>query len=1143
MDKNSIKKYAVWARRELISRVSQKALQYGASENEVVDANADTINGHLLTANEKKQRQALISRIKQIGYQQTMEEAAYTWFNRFSALRFMEVNGYLPTHVRVFTDEQNAFKPQILAEAIHLELDGLNMEKVYELKDQNKTDDLYKYLLITQCNALSTILPGMFTRIADYTELLFPDNLLREGSVIEQMISQIPQDNFNIEKEGQVEIIGWLYQYYISEKKNEVINIYKGSIQKEDIPAATQLFTTDWVVRYIIDNSVGRYWIERNPQSTLGNNLEYYAMPKSGTVAVHSEQITPQELTVLDPCVGSGHFLVYAFDVLMKIYRECGYSDRDAAKEIVEHNLFGLDIDERAIQLAYFAVMMKARQYDRRFFTKGIQPRIYAINETTTVDQSVFNLFGDKASLAKKVHDAFIDAKEYGSIISVPASEKDIELLANCADEIKENAEISDLFSQMQMNYALDAILPIINQSRIMTKKFAVVATNPPYLNRMNPKMKEFLCKDYKDYAGDLFSVFMYRNFSYCKMDGLLGFMTPQVWMFIKTYSKLRDYIVTNKAIVSLIQMEYSAFEEATVPICSFVLKNGKETEGGLYFKLSEYVGGMEVQRCKYLEALHDRNIGYYYEISEHCFELIEDTPICYWLSQKAFDNFVALPQLASFAEAKQGFKTGNNDLFLRLWHEVNLQKFSIYGGNKWYPCNKGGDFRKWYGNYDYVVNWENDGFLLCNYRDENGKQLSRPQNIAYNFREGITWTYISSGPISLRYSSDKMMFESSGPLCVPRKSENLLNILGLLNSVVSLYYLKALEPTINYSQGSLVKIPYAKEIETQEIRELVKECINISEEDWNYNETSWDFSKHALVKDGGSLSAIFADWEKECLSRFQSMKQNEEKLNSIMISIYGLDELHPEVKDRAVTVSLADKQRDIKSLISYAVGCMFGRYSLDQEGIVYGGGNWDASKYATYSADKDNIIPICDDDYFDDDITGRFIKWVEIVYGKDTLEENLKFIADALGGKGTPRDVIRSYFLNDFYADHLKNYQKRPIYWLFDSGKKNGFKALIYMHRYQPDTIARMRTDYVHEQQSRYRTAIADLEQRVNSASTSERVKLNKQLQKLQDQANEIRGYEEKIHHLADMMIPIDLDDGVKVNYAKFADVLAKIK
>ena len=1142
MDKNAIKKYAVWARRELIERVSQRALIYGITAENAGDTSAESVNGHLLTQAEKRQRQALIRNIKTKGYEQVMEEVAYTWFNRFVALRFMEVNGYLPSHIRVFTNDAGEFKPQILSEAIHLELDGLDMNKVYELENANKSEELFKYLLIVQCNALNSILPGMFQRIEDYTELLLPDYLLREGNVIHRLITDIPEADFDVQsEEGQIEIIGWLYQYYISEKHEEVVDPLHGKIvKKEEVPAATQLFTTDWVVRYLIDNAVGRYWIERNPNSNLADKLTYFVKPMNGEIKYVNEAIVPQDLSIFDPCVGSGHFLVYAFDVLMEIYKEYGYSEREAAAEIVKNNLFGLDIDGRAVQLAYFAVMMKARQYDRRFLSRGIQPKVYEIMESNTVDRaSVEYFYRNDMALKKDVEslfDTFKDAKEYGSILQVPS-----------VDFKRINQRFAQLDDEISMynTYLISDFWTFIKPVEIMGGKYAVVVTNPPYLNKYDSKLKQFIQSEYSQYKGDLFSVFMFRNFGFCKTNGYLSFMTPMVWMFIKTYEELRKYIINQKSITTLIQFEYSAFEEATVPICSFVLKNGKETSSGLYFKLSDFRGGMEIQRNKTLEAIANRECGYYFEAHESSFPSIPGSPIAYWVSDafiKAFDA----PLFYDFTVSDGQNKTGNNAKYVRYFWEVKNRDIGIE--KKWLFYAKGGGYRKWVGNLIDVVDWSPKTRAF--YRKDNICRII-PEYLWY--KKGITWGLITSYKPSFRILPEAATFDVGGSSVFFNDYTNYDYYLGLLNSKVYLAIATVLNPTLNFQVKDIRSMPIIMRRE-KEIQELVEKAISISTQDWNSFETSWDFLVHPLVQTAYDLSAngrhqvtlvkAYSDWKEACERRFAELKTTEEQINHIFIETYGMQgELTPEVEDKDVTVRKADLQREIKSLLSYAVGCMFGRYSHDTTGLVYAGGEWDDSKYTTFLPDKDGIIPICDDEYFEDDIVGRFVKFVEVVYGKQTLEENLRFIADALGGKGSSREIIRNYFINDFYADHLKVYQKRPIYWLFDSGKKNGFKCLIYMHRYQPDTIARIRTDYVHEQQSRYRTAIADLEQRINGASTSERVKLSKQMAKIQAQAEELRVYEEKIHHLADQMIKIDLDDGVKHNYEIFKDVLAKIK
>ena len=1150
MDKNAIKKFAVWARTELIARVSLKGVEYGITEDNIEDANADSVGGKVLTADEKKQRQALIAEINDKGYKQVMEEVAYTWFNRFSAMRFMEVNGYLPSHVRVFTDEENNFKPQIITEAIHLDLDGLDMEKVYELKDAEKTEELYKYLLIVQCNALNKILPGMFQKIADYTELLLPDNLLREGSVIQQMIELIPEDDWK----DAVQIIGWLYQYYNSEKKDDVFAALKKNVKitKENIPAATQLFTPDWIVRYMVENSLGRLWLEGHPdvkeqllpteeeQSAYaaGNRdpedtkWHYYLEEAEQEPEVQAQlaeirkeyaALTPDQLKVIDPCSGSGHILAYMFDVLMKIYESYGYTTREAVASIVENNLYGLDIDDRAAQLAYFAVMMKARQYDRRFFSRGIQPHVYAIVESNHVDEFAVDYFCNGNAKLTAAMDTIIselhDAKEYGSILSV--TPQDWSALYGRFAEISEDINMS-------RETALRELLPLVQVAEALAQKYETVVTNPPYMgaSNMNPKLNEFIKNNYADYKSDFFSAFVIHASQMTKQSGYCGFFTPYVWMFIQSYEKMRNYLYNQATIETLIQFEYSAFEEATVPVCTFAFQNRHIPKKGCYLRLVDFRGGMEVQQQKTLEAIENHNCGFYYAQNADNFSEIPGNPMAYWVKNFKIFEF---QNLSSMLRSGGRIKTHDNNLYVRNWWEV----YEI--GDRWIPYTNGGEYRKWYGDYLDVVDWSEKA------REFYGNHGGLCKEIFW-FKEGLTWGAITSGDNSYRIKPKQFMFSSASPTVFTSSFTCDMSVLAFLNTKVAKYISKIINPTLNQNVNDTLRIPYYGF--SEKASNCASKCIEISKIDWDAFETSWDFQHHPLLRKVSTIAGAFDQWQIECDDRFNQLKANEEELNRIFIDIYGLqDELTPEVEDKDVTVRKADLGRDIRSFISYAVGCMFGRYSLDVDGLAYAGGEWDSSKYVSYAADKDNIIPICDDEYFEDDIVGLFVKFVKTVYGVDTLDENLKFIADALGGKGQPKDVIRNYFLSDFYSDHCKIYQKRPIYWLFDSGKKNGFKALIYMHRYQPDTIARIRTDYVHEQQARYRTALANLEQRIANASTGERVKLNRKLTTLQAQDAEIRTYEEKIHHLADQMISIDLDDGVKKNYAIFQDVLAKIK
>ena len=1173
MDKNAIKKFAVWARTELIARVSLKGVEYGITEDNIEDANADSVGGKVLTADEKKQRQALIAEINDKGYKQVMEEVAYTWFNRFSALRFMEVNGYLPSHVRVFTDEENNFKPQIITEAIHLDLDGLNMEKVYELKDAEKTEELYKYLLTVQCNALNKILPGMFQKIADYTELLLPDNLLREGSVIQQMIELIPEDDWK----DAVQIIGWLYQYYNSEKKDDVFAALKKNVKitKENIPAATQLFTPDWIVRYMVENSLGRLWLEGHPDAkdqllpteeeqsayAAGNRdmedtkWHYYLEEAEQEPEVQAQlaeirkeyaALTPDQLKVIDPCSGSGHILAYMFDVLMTIYESYGYTTREAVASIVENNLYGLDIDDRAAQLAYFAVMMKARQYDRRFFSRGIQPHVYAIVESNHVDQFALEYFCNGDAKLKKAMDTIIselhDAKEYGSILTV--TPQDWSALYARFAEIKEDIHIS-------REVALRGLLPLVQVAEALAQKYDVVVTNPPYMGSggMGAKLTDFVKKSYPDSKSDMSTVCMEKSLSMCRKNGFMTMINIPVWMFLASYENFRNALLRDNTIINMIHPGRGIFG-SDFGTTTFVFRKSNPCGYiGCYHRLFDAQG--EVKSNEEREKAFLDKKGQFYA-DQLNFSKIPGNPVAYWVSDILMEAFAKEIFIGDICEPRVGMATANNDRFIRLWYEVGMDKIglgmkcreeAVNSKKKWFPFAKGGEFRKWYGNNDYVVNWENDGIEIRNFKDEKtGRIRSHNYNLDYIFQSAITWTVISSATTSFRFCPEGFLYSNSGyGMFFPHKND-IPAILGFLNTSVVMSILSVLSPTIGFESGYLRKIPYLST--PDEVTAVVNECISIARADWDSFETSWDFKHHPLLRKVPTIAEAFEQWQAECDDRFNHLKSNEEELNRIFIDIYGLqDELTPEVEDKDVTVRKADLGRDIRSFISYAVGCMFGRYSLDVDGLTYAGGEWDDSKYTSFAADKDNIIPICDDEYFEDDIVGLFVEFVKTVYGADVLDENLKFIADALGGKGQPKDVIRNYFLSDFYSDHCKIYQKRPIYWLFDSGKKNGFKALIYMHRYQPDTIARIRTDYVHEQQARYRTAIADLEQRIANASTGERVKLNRKLTTLQAQDTEIRTYEEKIHHLADQMISIDLDDGVKKNYAIFQDVLAKIK
>ena len=1213
MDKNAIKKYAIWARRELIARVSQKAEQYGITEKEIIDEHAESIHGVVLTHIQHRQRQALISLIRRDGYQQAMEEVAYTWFNRFIALRFMEVNDYLPEHTRAFTDENNVFKPKILSDALELELNGLDPAKVIELKESNKTEELYQYLLISLCNHLSAILPGMFQQIDDYTELLFPEHLLREGSVLEQLVTAIPEGDWL----DAVQIIGWLYQYYNSEPKDQVFANLKNNIKisKENIPAATQLFTPDWIVRYMVENSLGRLWVEGHPNDTLKAGWKYYLeeAEQEPDVQVQLQMIRndyarmrPEDILCIDPCMGSGHILVYLFDVLVQIYEVYGYPTRDAVASIVQNNLWGLDIDDRAAQLAYFAVMMKARQYDKGWFRRGIEPHVFALQDSPSVDEDFYTRFGNIADAAHRVVDAFKDAKEYGSIIQPNVTIEELDEMQHILEEQDQMADYGNLSTMATVANMIDTMCPLIRQARALVQKYHVVVTNPPYMgsNGMSDHLSEYVNRYYQETKADMFAVFVQRSKLLVKKSMYYAMITQPSLLFLSSFEKIRKKIILEQNVSSWIHMGRGIFG-IDFGSTAFVIRNVQvKRYRASYFRLHartfQYINPEDIESL-YLQAVKDDTFTYdfakydtrtfvaegtnsdddqenqndfpageqkiHYYAFQDDFLLLPSAPIAYWAGNAVFSAFQKGKPIKSIASPVEGIKTGDNNKFLRYWFEVDANKTVLKNNTqlaKWYKHAKGGPYRRWYGNLEYVIDWQNNGERLRCFKK------ATISNESLFFSDAFTWSYISAGKISTRYVGNDVIYNNKGPACYC--SKDIRNyLLGLSNSVVFNYIISFWAATMDYKPGNIAAFPYLSAPASKErIDRLVEENIIISKNDWDSFETSWDFIVHPIVHWSRNLwdvTAIGASmdyyygylpevhstvelcymlWQGECNDRFKKLKANEEELNRIFIDIYGLqDELTPEVADKDVTVRKADLGRDIRSLVSYAVGCMLGRYSLDKDGLAYAGGEWDVTQYRTYPADKDGVLPITDDEYFSDDVVSMFVNWVKTVFGADDLEENLKYIASALypNGGGTARELIRQYFLNDFYKDHLKIYQKRPIYWLFDAGKKNSFKCLIYLHRYQPDTVARVRTDYVHEMQARYRTAREELPKRIESAGGSERVRLQKQLAKIQEQEEELRKYEELIHHYADMMLPLDLDDGVKVNYAKLQDVLAPIK
>lgn len=875
MNKTAIKNFAVWARQKLISDITYKAGMLGISEHGIADKlphstsdlefyDIGTKDYAEVSGKEIKQRNALVNAIRKkekdngdyksaFGY--VVEEVAYTWFNRLIAIRFMEVNDYLPFGVRVLSSENKTKKePDLVTTPFDtdLEFTSYEQDRIIQLKDDNKLDELFRMLFIKQCNKLHDVLPELFEKTDDYTELLLTVSFTDSDGVLYHLVHDIEEDDFNVEKEGQVQIIGWLYQYYISEKHSSVIDIKGGkAIKKEDVPAATQLFTTHWVVQYMVDNSLGRYWIERKPESGLKSKLKFYVEPENFTTV--GEKISPEDLTVFDPCMGSGHILVYAFEVLMQIYLECGYTERDATSLILENNLFGLDIDDRAYQLAYFAVMMKARSYDRRILTRDIKPNVYSIKESNFLVDSWQKISDDEkfGKIFQTVVDTFIDAKEYGSILNV--SDADYDYALSVIDDFEQSVPVD--FEAQILRGKTDDIRALVNQAKLMAKKYTAVVTNPPYMNKFDAKLKKYIADNFAEYKGDLFSVFMYHNFSFCTPDGYSAFMTPLVWMFIKTYEPLRNYILSFKHLSTLIQFEYSAFEEATVPICTFVLRNDNDINKSLCFRLSDFKGGMEVQKQKVLEALADKSCGYYYETDQTNFSKIPGSPIAYWVNDGLLSAFANGKSLGNIALARNGMKTGENGRFVRLWWEVEIERFNSSAndwkkasssGAKWFPYNKGGEFRKWYGNNDCIVNWQNEGYEIFNHA-KTDKRNVQDYPLELKFKPSVSWSLVTSGQPAFRYKENNLS-DIAGMSFYTQK-EDLIILLGFCNSKITLEILKLLAPTINFQAGDIGRLPIVDyDIDANTIRELTFSNIEKSKIDWDSYETSWDFKRNPLV-------------------------------------------------------------------------------------------------------------------------------------------------------------------------------------------------------------------------------------------------------------------------------------------------------
>jgi len=1191
MNKAAIKNFAIWARNKLIEDVRYKARLIGITENGIDEPMPHSLKDLLFfdIGNENEpyaisgeaieQRKKLIDALNKreklsdykTAFNSLVEETTYTWFNRLIAIRFMEVNQYLPSNLRVLSSGNDKWEPERVSKPFDsgFKFSEAEKAKITKWKDNNKADGLFTFLFIRQCNELNAVLPELFEKLNDYTELLINLNYTDPAGVVRRLITDIPENDFR----EAVEIIGWLYQYYNTEPK-AVVDAYVKTgkkVTKKDIPAKTQLFTPDWIVRYMVENSLGRLWIEGHPNEELKKNWKYYldeaeqeddVKKQLEEIRQEYKAIKPEDIKVIDPCMGSGHILVYMFTVLMQIYESQGYNPRDAAKLILEKNLYGLDIDDRAWQLAYFAVLMKARQYNRTILSENIKPHLYAVQESNGIDSKYLQYFGEgmddkERTLAfsdiKTLITIFNDGKEYGSILNIP--DLNFKLMRTFIEKVDKKGFLptsTELFPETEQQPDLMPIETIvvddiqarldelIDIAEILYDKYHVVVTNPPYMGSgdMNSHLSNFVKLEYKNSKNDLFAVFIERGLALIKPNGYNCMVTMQGWMFLSSYETMRKNILTNKTIINLMHMENMvmgiAFGTAVTNLHAQYIEGYK----GCYNHIKLSLLDNNVPRI--FPPVGKRNVA----VSADNFAKIPGSPVAYWVSEtilRLFNN----KKIKDYGFAGIGMRTGDNERFLRYWHEIS----SINFHEKWIPYNKGGEFRRWYGNNDFVVNWEDDGYEIkentrCVYPQLGDNLGWKISNEKYYFKPGITWTGVTMAKFSCRCYDEGFIFDSGANGLFAFDSTNRYYLTGYLNTKIVNSLIKIMNPTINNGVGLISGIPISiNEQYHPIITEMVFQCISLSRTDWDSFETSWDFNRHPLIPQcpiqGNflTISELFTIWQQACEERFQTLKSNEEELNRIFIEIYGLqDELTPDVDDKDVTVRRADIGREIRSLISYAVGCMFGRYSLDTDGLAYAGGDWDDSKYKTIIPSKNNIILITDEEYFNDDIANQFVGFIKAVYGEKTLEENLNFIAQALNNRGgNSRDTIRGYFLNDFYKDHVKIYQKRPIYWLFDSGKENGFKALIYMHRYHADTIGNLRIEYLHTMQNTCENEIARMQRiLITSSSATEKAKSEKKLEKLQRQLRETKAYDVKINHMALSRVEIDLDDGVKLNYEK---------
>ena len=1200
MDKPAIKKFAVWARNKLIADTKYRAGLVGVTETAVAEPlpqSNETVQffdvglpqPYRIEGDAVTQRQRFVAELNKetakqgsytAAYQTVVDKVAYTWFNRLIAVRYMEVNDLLPSRTRVLSSADGRAEPQIVTSPFDAVLDytPAEQQQIVNLKNDNKLDEAFRLLFLKQCAALGDCLPYLFDTVDSYMNLLLSITFTDTESVIYRLVHDIDESDWKENPQDEkrdinaIQIVGWLYQEYNTDDNNLVYDgsMSKSRIPKELLPAATTIYTPDWATLYMVQNSLGRLWCEGHPDFVKPEKWKYYlneteqapeTKEKLAEIRKDYATLNPQDIKCIDPCSGSGHILVHMFDVLMDIYNSAGYTKRDAVRSVLENNLYGLDVSERAAQLSYFAVMMKALRYDKRFLTrKGEdgkadvpQAQVYEIEESNALTeaqkQDILATFESQTSrnIIEYLFDTLKDAKEYGSILRVKRN--------NYGELLNEwkKAEYSDVISFYYYENQ-KIVSKLLREACVLSQQYDVVVTNPPYLasSRFSPALDTYVKKNYPDEKADLSAVmFKKAATDLVKPNGFVSFITTSSWMFLSSFEKFRNFMMSNMALDSIVDFGTELFDGKVGhnPITAWVNRNTKMDFKMIAIRLVDYCYSRRDE--KEPEFFKDRNR---YVAEQDNFSKIPGSPVAYWLSKTVIEPYKE-KVVSDYGFARSGLQTGNNDLYLKYWDEVDYNKIAfgmenkeqfIHTKKKWTPQIKGGDYRKWYGNFDYIVNWENDGYEI---RKCSSSRLNAMGNDELFFKSGVTWSHTTSSVFGARYLPKGFLFNVEAPTLFT-DSTNVLYFLALLNSCVSQMYLNAINATMHYLVGNISALPVIiAKSKKDGIETLANENISLAKHDWDSFETSWDFKTHPLVELRMSgayawgnnsptmrIESAYKAWETLCEGRFQKLKANEEELNRIFIDIYGLqDELTPEVEDKDVTVRRADLGRDIRSLISYAVGCIFGRYSLDKPGLAYAGGDWNPDQYHTFTPDADNVIPITDEEYFTDDLTGLFVAWVKKVFGAENLEDNLAFIAKALGTKGTsPRAVIRNYFLNGFYADHVKIYQKRPIYWLYDSGKQNGFKALIYMHRYNADTSGLVRADYLYKMEQVYESEIARMDDAIANGASREVAQATKRKEKLVKQLKECKDYDDRLGHIALARIPIDLDDGVKVNYDK---------